>query len=328
MIGVTGMLEVLARTELTPHQRQMVATAESSAQSLLQIIGDILDFSKIEADKLELAPATVDLRAVVRAAADTFVHTASAKGLLLDLERRRRARAGPRRRPAAAPPDPEQLPLQRDQVHRRRRDRGGRAGRGGRRQAAQTVELSVTDTGVGALERPTAATVRGVRPGAALDRAALGRHRPRARDLPAPRGPDGRRRDDEQPPRQGNDDPADRPVAGRRPGGGRGGAAGRNDSREPAEAQPSRGRARGKPAPPRRRSPGQPNGATASAEHRWVRGRRGRGRPRGAPAVRTRPLRARAHRPGDAGARRLRARAARSARTRRPTGGPGRRSSR
>ena len=83
MIGVTGTLEVLARTQLTPHQRQMVATAESSAQSLLQIIGDILDFSKIEADKLQLAPATVDVRSVVRATADTFVHTASAKGLLL-----------------------------------------------------------------------------------------------------------------------------------------------------------------------------------------------------------------------------------------------------
>ena len=83
MIGVTGTLEVLARAQLTPHQRQMVATAESSAQSLLQIIGDILDFSKIEADKLRLEPATVDLRALVRAAAGTFVHTASAKGLLL-----------------------------------------------------------------------------------------------------------------------------------------------------------------------------------------------------------------------------------------------------
>jgi signal transduction histidine kinase/CheY-like chemotaxis protein/HPt (histidine-containing phosphotransfer) domain-containing protein len=83
MIGVTGMLEVLARTELTAQQRQMVATAESSAQSLLQIIGDILDFSKIEAAKLELAPTTFELRAVVGAAVETFVHTASAKGLLL-----------------------------------------------------------------------------------------------------------------------------------------------------------------------------------------------------------------------------------------------------
>ena len=43
----------------------MIATADSSARSLLQIIGDILDFSKIEADKLELAPPTFDLRAVI-----------------------------------------------------------------------------------------------------------------------------------------------------------------------------------------------------------------------------------------------------------------------
>ena len=83
MIGVTGMLEVLAATELASHQRQMLATAESSAQSLLQIIGDVLDFSKIEADKLDLAAETVDLRAILRAAAGMFVHTASAKGLLL-----------------------------------------------------------------------------------------------------------------------------------------------------------------------------------------------------------------------------------------------------
>ncbi|MFT4034711.1 MAG: ATP-binding protein [Patulibacter sp.] len=83
MIGVTGMLEILAHTDLSRHQRGMIATAEGSARSLLQIIGDVLDFSKIEADKLELAPTTFDLRAVVGAAADTFVHAASSKGLLL-----------------------------------------------------------------------------------------------------------------------------------------------------------------------------------------------------------------------------------------------------
>jgi signal transduction histidine kinase/CheY-like chemotaxis protein/HPt (histidine-containing phosphotransfer) domain-containing protein len=83
MIGVTGMLEVLAQTELTPQQRQMLATAESSAQALLQIIGDVLDFSKIEAEKLELAPTTFDVRPLVAAAVETFVHSASAKGLLL-----------------------------------------------------------------------------------------------------------------------------------------------------------------------------------------------------------------------------------------------------
>ena len=84
MIGVTGMLEILAHTELTRHQRAMLATAEGSARSLLQIIGDVLDFSKIEAERLELAEAAFDLRAVVAAAAGTFVHTAATKGLLLN----------------------------------------------------------------------------------------------------------------------------------------------------------------------------------------------------------------------------------------------------
>jgi CheY-like chemotaxis protein/HPt (histidine-containing phosphotransfer) domain-containing protein/two-component sensor histidine kinase len=61
----------------------MVATAENSAQSLLQIVGDVLDFSKIEASKLELAPTTLDLRVVIHGVVETFRHTASAKGLLL-----------------------------------------------------------------------------------------------------------------------------------------------------------------------------------------------------------------------------------------------------
>jgi signal transduction histidine kinase/CheY-like chemotaxis protein/HPt (histidine-containing phosphotransfer) domain-containing protein len=84
MIGVTGMLEVLAKTELTAQQRHMVGTAQSSAQSLLQIIGDILDFSKIEAGRLEINPTTFALRPLTEAAVDTFLHTASTKGLLLD----------------------------------------------------------------------------------------------------------------------------------------------------------------------------------------------------------------------------------------------------
>ena len=85
MIGVTGMLEVLARSGgLTPQQRHMVGTAQSSAASLLQIIGDVLDFSKIEAGKLEVVAAPFAMRPLMEAAAATFFHTASAKGLLLE----------------------------------------------------------------------------------------------------------------------------------------------------------------------------------------------------------------------------------------------------
>ncbi len=84
MIGVTGMLDVLAQMDLTSEQQSMVATAQGSAQILLQIIGDILDFSKIEAGKLEVAPVPFLVRPLVEAAVQTFFHTASAKGLRLD----------------------------------------------------------------------------------------------------------------------------------------------------------------------------------------------------------------------------------------------------
>ncbi len=83
MIGVTGMLEVLAQTELTRQQRHMVGTAQSSAAALLQIIGDTLDFSKIEAGKLEISSTTLAVRGVVDTAVATFIHTASANGLRL-----------------------------------------------------------------------------------------------------------------------------------------------------------------------------------------------------------------------------------------------------
>ena len=84
MVGVAGMLELLAHTRLDGDQRQQVEIAQNSAQTLLQIIGDILDFSKIEAGKLELNPAPLDLRALVRASVNNFLGTASAKGLKLE----------------------------------------------------------------------------------------------------------------------------------------------------------------------------------------------------------------------------------------------------
>ncbi|MEO7323696.1 MAG: ATP-binding protein [Dokdonella sp.] len=84
MVGVAGMLELLAQTPLDTDQREQVEIVQNSARSLLQIIGDILDFSKIEAGKLELNPAPIDLRELVRASTNNFLATASAKALKLD----------------------------------------------------------------------------------------------------------------------------------------------------------------------------------------------------------------------------------------------------
>jgi signal transduction histidine kinase/CheY-like chemotaxis protein/HPt (histidine-containing phosphotransfer) domain-containing protein len=86
MTGVMGMLEVLARTDLDEHQRSMVNTSQSSAQALITIIGDVLDFSKIEAGKLEIERCTIALHELVEATVSNFVHTASAKGLLLNAD--------------------------------------------------------------------------------------------------------------------------------------------------------------------------------------------------------------------------------------------------
>jgi len=84
MVGVMSMLELLAQTKLDADQRQQIEIVQSSARSLLQIIGDILDFSKIEAGKLELNPAPVDLRQLVRDCASNFMAMASARGLQLE----------------------------------------------------------------------------------------------------------------------------------------------------------------------------------------------------------------------------------------------------
>jgi len=84
IIGVTGMLEVLATTKLDADQRHMVDVMQRSAHSLTDIIGDILDFSKIEAGKLELVPSPVSIARLVTTTVDNFAPPASEKGLLLE----------------------------------------------------------------------------------------------------------------------------------------------------------------------------------------------------------------------------------------------------
>ncbi len=83
MIGVTGMVEVLAHTSLDADQRRALNVIQSSAQSLLQIIGDILDFSKIEAGRLELQPVATSLSRVIHSVVANFSGSASSKGLTL-----------------------------------------------------------------------------------------------------------------------------------------------------------------------------------------------------------------------------------------------------
>jgi PAS domain S-box-containing protein len=83
MNGVIGMADLLAQTELSVEQRQMLNTVRDSGNSLLTIINDILDFSKIEAGKLELESAAFEVRESLSDTVRSLALRAHKKGLEL-----------------------------------------------------------------------------------------------------------------------------------------------------------------------------------------------------------------------------------------------------
>ncbi len=84
--GLMGMLSLLRETGLTPRQIDYLRTATESADHLLAILNDILDMSQLESGRMTLAPAAVDLRALLREVEALMRPQANAKHLALHID--------------------------------------------------------------------------------------------------------------------------------------------------------------------------------------------------------------------------------------------------
>ena len=85
MNGVVGMVDILQQTTLTPEQRQMLETIQSSSVALLGILNDILDFSKIEAGKLIIETIPTSIRDVVEDVTRLMLNVARRKNIKISL---------------------------------------------------------------------------------------------------------------------------------------------------------------------------------------------------------------------------------------------------
>lgn len=86
MNGVLGLVEVLERTPLSTDQSEMLGMIHESAGALLQILDDLLDYSKIEAGRLTLEAEPIDLRELVDNAVGLLAGRAHEKGLKVRVE--------------------------------------------------------------------------------------------------------------------------------------------------------------------------------------------------------------------------------------------------
>jgi len=83
MNGILGMIALALDTPLNAEQREYIALAKTSADSLLSLLNDILDFSKIEAGKLEFEHIPFPLRDELGEKMKPLGHLASRKGIEL-----------------------------------------------------------------------------------------------------------------------------------------------------------------------------------------------------------------------------------------------------
>ena len=85
MNGVLGLASILADTELSSEQRQMLDVMVSSGNALMHVLNDVLDISKIEAGQLDVVFEPFDVVELIDETVRAARPLADAKGLDLDL---------------------------------------------------------------------------------------------------------------------------------------------------------------------------------------------------------------------------------------------------
>ncbi len=86
MNGVLGLAAILAGTDLTPAQREMLDVMIASGRLLMDILNDVLDLSKIESGRIDLEETAFDATELACGVRALFAPVAQGKGLALDVD--------------------------------------------------------------------------------------------------------------------------------------------------------------------------------------------------------------------------------------------------
>lgn len=86
MNGVLGAAQLLERAPLNEDSRELVGVIRHSGDTLARLLDDILDFARIEQGRMEIAPAIVDLPALIGGIVTLWSARAMEKALSLSLD--------------------------------------------------------------------------------------------------------------------------------------------------------------------------------------------------------------------------------------------------
>jgi len=86
MNAIVGISELALNQEVSSKVRTYLERLQNASKSLLGIINDILDFSKIESHSMTVEKQTFNLDEIVDNLSNLFLHSATNKGLTLDID--------------------------------------------------------------------------------------------------------------------------------------------------------------------------------------------------------------------------------------------------